>query len=133
MGTESHRLDWMLNGFTDRVEGVHHSLVLSGDGLLLGSSRELTPERADQLAAVVAGLVSLTQHVAGSLEMGPVLRTIVEMNRNLLFVMMIGDDEPVASIASLAQEGCDVGEVAFQMTSLVNKAGELLATASRPT
>lgn len=129
--TESHRLDWLLNAFTDRVDGVRHSVVVSGDGLLLGASRALSPQRADELAAIVAGLVSLTHSVAGTLTAGPVERTVVQMHRNLLFVMVIGEGDSVASLASLAIDGCDVDQVAFEMISLVGRAGEVLATTGR--
>jgi uncharacterized protein len=124
-------LDWLLNAFTDRVEGVNDTIVVSGDGLLVASSRDVAPERADQLAAIVAALVSLAHNVSGVLAAGPVQRTIVQMRRNLLFVMAIGEGDSLASVAAFAVPGCDVGQVAFELASLVDQAGAALAPATR--
>jgi uncharacterized protein len=124
-------LDWLLNGFTDRVAGVNHTIVVSGDGVLVASSRELSAERADQLAAIVAALVSLAHNISKVLGSGAVQRTIVQMRNNLLFVTAIGEGDTLASIAALATPGCDVGQVAFELSSLVEQAGAALSPATR--
>ncbi|MFF5232267.1 roadblock/LC7 domain-containing protein [Dactylosporangium sp. NPDC000521] len=129
--TATTGLDWVLSGFTDRVAGVRHAVAVSGDGLLVAASNELPPERADQLAAMVAGVVSLAQGVSAATDAGPVLRTIVQMGRSLLFVMALGDGHTLASIAAMVQPGCDVGEVAFEMSGLVDQVGAALTPSSR--
>ncbi|MER7001842.1 roadblock/LC7 domain-containing protein [Dactylosporangium sp. NPDC000555] len=129
--TSTTGLDWLLSGFTQRVVGVRHTVAVSGDGLLVASSNELPPERADQLAAMVAGVVSLAQGVSACTEAGPVLRTIVEMGRSLLFVMALGEGDTLASLAAIVQPGCDVGQVAFEMSALVDQVGAALTPATR--
>lgn len=124
-------LDWLLNGFADRTAGVRHTIAVSGDGLLVASSQELAPERAEQLAAVVAGVVSLAHGVAGYVGAGPVLRTVVELRRTLLFVMALGAGETLASVATVAEPGCDVGQVVFEMAGLVEQVGGVLIPAAR--
>jgi predicted regulator of Ras-like GTPase activity (Roadblock/LC7/MglB family) len=119
-------LDWLLSGFTQRVIGVRHTVAVSGDGLLVAASNELAPERADQLAAMVAGVVSLAQGLSACTEAGPVLRTIVQMGRSLLFVMALGEGDTLASLAAMVQPGCDVGQVAFEMSGLVDQVGAAL-------
>lgn len=59
--TTTQDLGWLLANFADRVPGVAHAVAVSADGLLLASSRDLPRDRADQLAAISSGLVSLTQ------------------------------------------------------------------------
>ena len=58
------RFGWLVTNFAERVPGVAHAIVVSADGLLLTSSDRLPRDRADQLAAVASGLVSLTQGAA---------------------------------------------------------------------
>jgi predicted regulator of Ras-like GTPase activity (Roadblock/LC7/MglB family) len=124
-------LDWLLNGFVQRTAGVRHTVAVSGDGLLLAASRELAPDRAERLAAVVSGVVSLAQGVAVTVDRGPVLRSVVQMHRSLLFVMAIGDGQSLASLAAVAQPGCDVGQVTYEMAALVDQVGSVLTPSAR--
>lgn len=55
---------WLVNDFAERVTGVAHAVVVSADGLLLTASSRLPVDRADQLAAVASGLISLTSGAA---------------------------------------------------------------------
>jgi predicted regulator of Ras-like GTPase activity (Roadblock/LC7/MglB family) len=119
-------LDWLLNGFVQRTTGVRHTVAVSGDGLLITASRELAPERAEQIAAVVAGVVSLAQAVAHTVDRGPVLRSIVQMRKSLMFVMALGDGRNLASLAAITMPTVDVGQVAFEMTALVSQVGPIL-------
>jgi predicted regulator of Ras-like GTPase activity (Roadblock/LC7/MglB family) len=129
--TPTTGLDWLLSGFTQRVIGVRHTVAVSGDGLLVAASNELPPERADQLAAMVAGVVSLAQGLSACTEAGPVVRTIVEMGRSLLFVMALGEGDTLASLAAMVQPGCDVGQVAFELSGLVDQVGAALTPTTR--
>ena len=124
-------LDWLLTSFAERTHGVRHTVAVSGDGLLVAASRDLAPERAEQLAAVVSGVVSLAQGVSWCLDCGPVLRTIVQMRRSLLFVMTLGRAETLASLAAVAVPGCDVGQVTCDMAALVKQVGGALTPAER--
>ena len=66
--TSTQDLGWLLANFADRVPGVAHAIAVSADGLLLAASRDLPRDRADQLAAISSGLVSLTQGAARCFE-----------------------------------------------------------------
>jgi uncharacterized protein len=124
-------LDWLLNGFVQRTAGVRHTVAVSGDGLLIASSQELAPERAEQIAAVVAGVVSLAQGVAHTVDRGPVLRSIVQMHKSLMFVMALGEGNSLASLATIVTPNADVGQVAFEMTALVSQVGAVLTPKER--
>jgi predicted regulator of Ras-like GTPase activity (Roadblock/LC7/MglB family) len=124
-------LDWLLNSFTERTAGVRHTVAVSGDGLLVAASRELSADRAQQLAAVVAGVVSLAQGVSACVNRGPVLRTVVQMRQHLLFVVSLDAGEGLASLAALVTVGCDAGAVAYEMATLAEKAGPALTPGSR--
>ncbi|MBV8993298.1 MAG: roadblock/LC7 domain-containing protein [Pseudonocardiales bacterium] len=114
---------WLVDSFVQRVPGVAHAVVVSADGLLLISSSGLPRDRADQLAAVTSGLVSLTQGAARCFEAGGVVQTVVEMERGIVLTMAISDG---SSLAVLASPSCDIGLIGYEMTLLVDRAGKLL-------
>ena len=114
---------WLVDSFVQQVPGVAHAVVVSADGLLLVASSGLPRERADQLAAVTSGLVSLTQGAARCFEAGGVVQTVVEMERGIVLTMAISDG---SSLAVLASPSCDIGLIGYEMTLLVDRAGKLL-------
>lgn len=117
------RFGWLVDDFVNRVPGVAHAVVVSADGLLLTASSHLPRDRADQLAAVASGLVSLTQGAARCFEAGQVVQTVVEMERGIVLLMSIGDG---SCLAVLAAPNCDIGLVGYEMTLLVDRVGQQL-------
>ncbi|OHV22467.1 dynein regulation protein LC7 [Parafrankia soli] len=128
MSSEAQNLNWLINNFVDRVPGVAHTVVVSADGLLLAVSDGFPRDRADQLAAVASGLVSLTGGAARVFEAGAVTQTVVEMELGFLFIMAISDG---ASMAVLAAPSCDIGLVGYEMALLVTRAKDVLTPALR--
>ncbi|GAT65547.1 roadblock/LC7 domain-containing protein [Planomonospora sp. ID91781] len=125
---EARRFDWLITEFVRGTPGVAHAVVVSADGLRIASSEGFPDDRADQLAAVAAGLLSLTVGASRVFEGGAVTQTVVEMERGLLLVMAISDGSVLAVLAS---PECDMGLVAYQMTLLVDRAGQVLTPAIR--
>ncbi|WP_378786848.1 roadblock/LC7 domain-containing protein [Nonomuraea fastidiosa] len=121
-------VDWLITDFVNTVPGVAHAVVVSSDGLPLAASAGFPADRADQLAAIASGLVSLTQGAARVFEGGAVNQTIVEMQRGLMLIMSISDG---SCLAVLAAPDCDMGLVAYQMTLMVDRAGQVLTPAVR--
>jgi len=121
-------MSWLLTSFAEQVAGVAHAVAVSADGLLLAASRDLPEDRADQLSAIVAGLVSLTHGAARCFEAGGVLQTVVEMNGGFLFLMSISDG---SALATLASRTCDVGQVGYEMALLVDRVGNALTARPR--
>ncbi|MER7502422.1 roadblock/LC7 domain-containing protein [Nonomuraea pusilla] len=128
MSQGARDVNWLVSGFVDDVPGVAHAVVVSADGLPMAFSHGFPKDRADQLAAVAAGLVSLTHGAARVFEGGAVTQSLVEMERGLLLVMSISDG---SCLAVLAAPDCDMGLVAYQMTVLVERAGQVLTPAVR--
>ena len=123
MTTTSEELDnfsWLVEDFVSRVAGVAHAIVVSADGLLLATSERLPQDRAEQLAAVASGLVSLNLGAARCFEAGEVKQTVVEMERGYLFLMSISDG---SCLAVLAAPNCDIGLIGYAMTRLVERVG----------
>lgn len=128
LSMEARRFDWLITEFVSSTPGVAHAVVVSSDGLPLAFSDGFPKDRADQLAAVAAGLISLTQGASRVFEGGPVTQTVVEMQRGLLLIMSISDG---SCLAVLAAADSDLGLVAYQMTLLVERAGQVLTPAVR--
>ncbi|HKF31643.1 MAG TPA: roadblock/LC7 domain-containing protein [Jatrophihabitantaceae bacterium] len=122
-GSDPGRFGWLLTNFVDRVAGVSHAVVVSSDGLLLTSSTGLPRDRADQLAAVASGMASLTRGAARVFGAGEVMQTVIEMQLGCMLLMSIADG---SCLAVLASPDCDMGLVAYEMTLLVDRAGQLL-------
>ena len=114
---------WLVNNFADRVPGVAHAVVVSVDGLLLASSNRLPIDRAEQMSAIAAGLVSLNLGAAKLLGADEVVRAIVEMDHGALLLTSIKDG---SCLAVLAVRDCDIAQVAYEMTVLVDQVGQIL-------
>jgi predicted regulator of Ras-like GTPase activity (Roadblock/LC7/MglB family) len=123
LSTAASDLNWLVGNFARRTPGVAHAMVVSADGLPVAVSDRLDRPKADQLAAIASGLASLTQGGARCIGGGLVTRTVVEMDRGLLVVMAISDG---SCLTVLAGASCDVGVVAYEMTVLVTRAGDVL-------
>jgi uncharacterized protein len=123
-------MGWLLSNFADSVAGIAHVVAVSADGLLLASSRDLPADRADQLAAITSGVVSLTDGASRMFNAGDVQQTIIEMDSGYLFLMSISDG---SSMAVLAARSCDVGQVGYEMALLVERVGAALVPLPRET
>ncbi|MEW1698272.1 roadblock/LC7 domain-containing protein [Streptomyces sp. NPDC093249] len=121
-------LDWLLDDLTQRVGFIRHALVLSNDGLVTGASSGLVREDAEHLAAVSSGLHSLARGSGRHFRAGRARQTMVEFDEALLFVTAAGEG---SCLCVLSAAEADVGQVAYEMTLLVNRVGEHLAVEAR--
>jgi predicted regulator of Ras-like GTPase activity (Roadblock/LC7/MglB family) len=124
----AHGLDWLISEFVGTVPGVAHAVVVSSDGLPLAVSSTFPADRAERLAAITCGLVSLTGGAAQVLDTGGVVQTVVEMGQGVMLTMAISDGSCLAVLASL---DCDMALVAYHMTVMANRAGDALTPAVR--
>lgn len=121
-------LNWLLNDLVERVGSIRKALVLSGDGLAKGGSKELTREDSEHLAAVASGVHSLARGVGRHFAAGNVRQTVVELEDAFLFVTAAGKG---SCLAVLADADCDAGQVAYEMTLMMKRVGAHLGTAPR--
>jgi len=82
---------WLINSFVSKVSGVANSILVSADGLALARSKDFPGDRADQLAAVVSGLTSLTLGASRCFNAGAVRQILVEMDEGYLFIMSVSE------------------------------------------
>ncbi len=123
MSTQASNVNWLVNNFVERVPGVTEAVVVSSDGLPIAGSSGLDRDSVDRFSAVSSGLIGLAYGAAGRFGGGAVTEVIVEMENAFLFVTGISDG---SLLATMAQAGCDVGLVAYEMAVLVEKAGAML-------
>lgn len=127
---QAGQLDWLLDDLTVRVPQVTSAVILSRDGLSMGTSSSLTREDSEYLSAAAAGFQSLARGTSHHFGGGMVRQTVVEMDSALLFVMAAGEG---SCLAVLAVQGADLGEIAYEMALLVRRVGDHLGVAYRPT
>jgi predicted regulator of Ras-like GTPase activity (Roadblock/LC7/MglB family) len=121
-------LSWLLHDLGTRVGHVRQAVVLSSDGLTMGSSQGLDRDDTDQLSALAAGMQSLAGGASRRFRGGAVRQTVIEMDDALLFITAAG---PGACLAVLADGDADAGLVAYEMTVLVKRVGQHLAANPR--
>jgi|SRR5450755_1801625 predicted regulator of Ras-like GTPase activity (Roadblock/LC7/MglB family) len=119
-------VNWLLEDLADHIR---QAVVLSPDGLTLGSSPGLSQEDADHLAALAAALHSLARGAGRRFQGGQVRQTIIEMDAALLFISAA--DEGMC-LAVLADTDSDAGLIAYEMAMLIKRVGWHLAAKPRP-
>ncbi len=124
----SRDLAWLLDDLVERVAHAERGIVLSTDGLLIASSKGLTREEAEHLAAAASGFQSLARGTGRALGVGAVRQTIVEFGEAFLFVTAAGKG---ACLAVQASSEADVGLIAYEMARLVTAVGKFLSTPLR--
>ncbi|MQA84653.1 MAG: roadblock/LC7 domain-containing protein [Streptosporangiales bacterium] len=124
----SGELDWLLDSLVERIPQVKQAVVLSSDGLLIGSSAGLTREDGDHLSALAAGFQSLARGAGRHFGGGAVRQTIIEMDSAFLFVTAAGRG---ACLAVLSEAKADVGLIAYEMAMLVKRVGQHLSANPR--
>lgn len=124
------KLTWLMQGMLARTPGARHALVLSRDGLKLCRTPELSVDQADQLAAIAAGIQSLSH--GASMEFGDgtggVRSAMAEFYGGVLFIVEAGEG---AHLALVTAEEADPGLVGHNMAELVEQLGEHLSSQPR--
>jgi predicted regulator of Ras-like GTPase activity (Roadblock/LC7/MglB family) len=128
LSPEARNVAWLIDNFVDRTPGVVEAVAVSSDGLPMAISRDLERDAADRFSAVAAGLIGLAYGAAGRYGGGAVNQIIIEMEHAFLFVTGISDG---SCLAVVADAGCDVGLVGYEMAVLVERAGAVLTPALR--
>ena len=122
------QLDWLLDDLVRRVGHVTKAVILSQDGKALGASQTLGRDDAEHLAALAAGFQSLARGAGRHFGGGGVRQTIIEMESGFLLVSAAGSG---TCLAVIAEEGADLGVVAYEMAILIRRTGEHIRVNTR--
>jgi predicted regulator of Ras-like GTPase activity (Roadblock/LC7/MglB family) len=120
-GNRVGQLDWLLDDLVRRVGPVAKAVILSQDGMALGASQTLGRDDAEHLAALAAGFQSLARGAERHFGNGGVRQVVIEMESGFLLVSAAGSG---TCLAVIAEQGADLGLVAYEMAILVRRTGE---------
>jgi predicted regulator of Ras-like GTPase activity (Roadblock/LC7/MglB family) len=123
-------LDWLLDDLVARVAQIEKALILSRDGLAIGSSAGLSREDSEHLSAVAAAFQSLARGTGQHFGCGLPRQTIVEMESAVLFVTAAGEGSCLAVLAAADPDAA--GQIAYEMALLVRRVGDHMAVRPRP-
>ncbi|GAB7187928.1 roadblock/LC7 domain-containing protein [Kitasatospora sp. Ki12] len=121
-------LNWLLDELVRRAPEVRFAVMLSADGLAVGSSAGLPREDGEHLAAVASGFHSLAKGAGRHFGAGEVRQTMVELEGGYLLVAAAGEG---TCLAVFAGARADLGLIAYEMARLVRRVGEHLSASPR--
>lgn len=124
----TQNLDWLVSRFVAEVPDAAHAVLVSADGLLMAASDQVPADRAEQTAAVSAGLASLAVGAARLFNGGAVLQTLIEMESGHLMLMSVGNG---SNIAVLTHPFADLGQIGYEMALLVDRVGAVVQAQAR--
>jgi predicted regulator of Ras-like GTPase activity (Roadblock/LC7/MglB family) len=128
VGVHGRELNWLVDRFVDETPGVAHAVVITEDGLLMAVSDRLRRDRAEQIAAVTAGMASLVVGAAKAIAGGAVRQTVVEMEYGVMLLLAVADG---SCLAVLAAADADLGLVGYEASMLVRRVGAVLTPGPR--
>ncbi|GAA3455020.1 roadblock/LC7 domain-containing protein [Dactylosporangium matsuzakiense] len=124
--TEASEFNWMLANFVRDTDGVRDAVAVSSDGLLIATSDGLDRVGADQLAAIVSSMASLGRSASKRYDFDGLKLIMIEMRRGFLLVSAINGG---ACLGALAESGCDLGLIGYEIAVLADRFGDLLTPA----
>jgi len=123
LSENAQNFNWLVDDFVNSTAGVTDAISVSSDGLLIAASRSLERHDAEQVAAIVTGLVSLSDGASRAFGFDGLQQVIVSMKGGYMFVSSISLGSAIGVVATA---GCDIGLIGYQTSLLVERAGELL-------
>ncbi|MFJ4436195.1 roadblock/LC7 domain-containing protein [Streptomyces sp. NPDC088923] len=122
-------LSWVLNDVLE-VRGARHAILVSGDGLLLQRSDEISRDDAETNAAAMSSMQSLSRAVAPFVGAGNGLwkQTLLEYDGGWIFLIAAGSG---AYLAVSAAVDVDMEAVSFRMQKTVTALAKAMSVAPR--
>ncbi|MEV0269906.1 roadblock/LC7 domain-containing protein [Hamadaea sp. NPDC050747] len=118
----------ILTQLASQVPTISHAVAMSADGLLLASTPRLSRDQAEKLCASVAGEVALARSTADFLQAGDHQYSMVVMRDGVLVVQPTPDG---STLAALAPQAADAGQLAFHLADLAQRIGQQLSPGLR--
>ncbi|MGA8113713.1 MAG: roadblock/LC7 domain-containing protein [Actinocatenispora sp.] len=113
----------LLVSLVDRVPGVSHAVIASVEGVPVAVSAGLPRQRAEQLASIGAGLLSIADGAGRCMDAGGPRQAVVEMAEGLLMATPVSSklSLTVLAVADCERErlGYEIGEFTVQIPQLI--------------
>jgi predicted regulator of Ras-like GTPase activity (Roadblock/LC7/MglB family) len=118
--------NWLLDTFVEQTGGVSDAVAVSSDGLLMARSATLDRDGAQQVAAIISGLVSLGESTQRCLRFEELDQIIVAMEGGFLYVTAMGS---AGCLGAITVSSFDMDNVGYQMGRFVERATRMLSPA----
>jgi predicted regulator of Ras-like GTPase activity (Roadblock/LC7/MglB family) len=121
---------WIVDELTT-VPHARHALLLSADGLAVARSKDCDKDLADQMAAAVSGLQSLSRAGGVFVSDGgntPWQQTMVQYQDGFLFLIAAGHGAHLVASAGIEVK---IEAISYKMADIVKRLPEALAVAQR--
>jgi predicted regulator of Ras-like GTPase activity (Roadblock/LC7/MglB family) len=116
----------VLTGFVETRAGVREALAISPDGLLLASSFNEAQGDVEHIAAISAGLGTLTSGAADCFGFAGVRQMVVELDADYLILASLGTG---AMLAVVAEQDCDIIRVGYESALLAQQCSAVVSPA----
>ncbi|MFE9925918.1 roadblock/LC7 domain-containing protein [Streptomyces sp. NPDC005774] len=122
-------LSWVLNDVLE-VRGARHAVLVSGDGLLLQRSDDISRDDAETNAAAMSSMQSLSRAVSSFVGSGNGVwkQTLLEYDGGWIFLSAAGQG---AYLAVSAAPDVDMEAVSFRMQKTVVALSKAMSVAPR--
>jgi uncharacterized protein len=123
--TYTSSLNSLLSSMLARTPGAVHAVLATVDGVIVAFSAGLPPERAEQLATIGAGLLSIADGAGVMMATGAPRHVLVEMYGGLLLSAPVS---PRVGLTVLATSRADREQLGFELAQFAGYITPLLAT-----
>jgi predicted regulator of Ras-like GTPase activity (Roadblock/LC7/MglB family) len=124
VATYSSSLNSLLASMLARTPGAAHAVLATVDGVSVALSAGLPAERAEQLATIGAGLLSIADGAGMMMSTGAPRHVIVEMYGGLLLAAPVA---PRVVLSLLAASDSDRERLGFELGQFAGQLAPLLA------
>jgi hypothetical protein len=122
--TYTSSLNSLLAGMLARTPGAVHAVLATVDGVLVAVSAGLPAERAEQLATIGAGLLSIADGAGLTMSTGAPRHVIVEMRGGLLLSAPVA---PWVGLTVLATADAERELLGFEVAQFAGHVAPLVA------
>ena len=122
--TYNSSLNSLLAAMLARTPGAVHAVLSTVDGVIVAVSAGLPAERADQLATIGAGLLSIADGAGLTMATGAPRHVMVEMYGGLLLSAPVG---PRVGLTVLATSAAERELLGFEVAQFSGHVGPLVA------
>lgn len=126
LGLYASSMGSFLASLVERTPGASHAVLASVDGVPVAVSKGLPPQRAEQLAGIGAGLLSIADGAGRCMDAGAPRQVIVDMAAGLVMGTPVA---PEVSLTVLAVADCDRERLGYEIGEFINQVAPLLAPA----
>ena len=124
VATYTSSLNSLLEGMLARSPGSAHAVLATVDGVVVAVSAGLPPTRADQLATIGAGLLSIADGAGMMMTTGAPRHVLVEMYGGMLLSAPVGSR---VGLTVLANRDADRERLGFEVAQFARNITPLIA------